>query len=63
MPCEYLSNYKPFMDIPTRNLSPKVRVLTHFVWNNDVINTWHYSSQMVMSFHNSLFFIKINIVS
>lgn len=39
MPCGYLTDYKPFMEIPTGNLSHKAMVLTHFVWNNDAINT------------------------
>lgn len=44
------------MEIPTWNLWQKVMVLTDFVWNNDAINTRHYSFQMEVSLHNSLFF-------
>ena len=56
MPGECLVDDKPCMEIPIIKLSQKVMVLTHFVWNNDAINTWHYSSQKEVSMHNSLLY-------
>lgn len=44
---------------PKKPITKKAMVLIHSVWNNDAINTWHYSSQMEVSLHIHLYLLKI----